>query len=128
MCNRNGLGYTGVTKDVPTTSKIVFVKPAATTPNHPGSDKIVKPGLSQVKRFVPTCYHCNMPGHIHPKCYKYIKILRTKKIEKHFYKQRTTPKIRIELDNKSPNRLWIKRSDLFCNVVYTFFKTTTTDS
>ena len=29
VCNRNGLGYTGVTNDVVTTSKTVFVKVAA---------------------------------------------------------------------------------------------------
>ena len=69
-----------------------------------------------------------MSGHIRPKCYKYIKFLKMKRIEKKNYVPRTTPKIKVELDNKSPNRLWIRRSDLFCNVVYISLKTVTTDS
>ena len=71
LCNRNGLGYTGVTNDVATTSKIVFVKAAATIQNHSGSGKIIKPALSKVKRFVPICHYCNKYGHIRPKCFKY---------------------------------------------------------
>ena len=50
-----------------------------------------------------------------------------KKNEKPFYVPRTTPKIKVELD-KSPNRLWIRRSDLFYNVAYTSLKAITTDS
>ena len=51
-----------------------------------------------------------------------------KKNEKSFYAPRTTPRIKVELDNKSPNKFWIRRSDLFCNVAYTSLKAVTTDS
>ena len=74
VCNRNGLGYTGVTNDVATTSKIVFVKAAVTSQNHFSSGKIIKPALPKVKRFVPICHYCNKSGHIRPKCLS-IKIL-----------------------------------------------------
>ena len=78
--------------------------------------------------FIPIYYYYNIHGHIRPKCYKYIKILRMKKNGKPFYRPRITPKIKIELDNKSPNRPWIRRSDLFCNVAYTSLKAVTTNS
>ena len=59
VCNRNGLGYTGVTNDVATTFKTVFVKAVTTTQNHSGSGsgKIIKPALPKVKRFVPICHY-----------------------------------------------------------------------
>ena len=128
VSDRNGLGYTGVTRDVATNSKTVFVKAAPTTPKLPIFGKTVKPAPPKVKRFVPTCHFCNIIGHIRPRCYKFIKFLRMKKNEKSFYAPRTTPKIKVELDNKSPNKLWIRRSDLFCNVAYTSLKAITTDS
>ena len=59
MNNRNGLGYTSVTRDVATTSKIVFVKAAATTPKPFVSSKFFKPAPPKVKKFVLTCYFCN---------------------------------------------------------------------
>ena len=65
--NRNGVGYTGVTRDVATTSKTVFAKAAATTPKPPDSGKIFKPAPPKVKRFVSTCHFCNMIGHIRPR-------------------------------------------------------------
>ena len=120
--NRNSFGYTSVTSDVAMTSKTVFVKGSATTPNHlvfgktfkptvtttPNHlvfGKTFKPALPKIKRFVRTCYFYNMPGHIHPRCYKYIKFLRMRRNEKPFYASRTTHKIKVELDNKLSNRL-----------------------
>ena len=67
------LGYTGVTNDVATTSKTVFVKAATTTQNPFDSGKIIKPALTKVKRFVPICHYCKKPGYIRPKCFKYKK-------------------------------------------------------
>ena len=32
------------------------------------------------------------------------------------------------MDNKSPNKLWIRISDLFCHIVYTSLKVVTIDS
>ena len=68
VSDRNSLGYTGVTRDVATNSKIVFVKAAPTTSKVPIFGKTIKPASLKVKRFVPTCYFCNMLGHIRPKC------------------------------------------------------------
>ena len=56
VCNQNGFGYTGITSDVETTSKTVFVKTTATTENHHVSSNIIKPTLSKVKRFVLVFY------------------------------------------------------------------------
>ena len=125
--NRNCLGYTGVISDVTMTSKTMLVKAAATTSKHLIFGKIFKPASPKVKRFFPTCYFYNMHGHIRPRCYKYIKFLKMKKNENFFYASRTTPKIKVELD-KSLNKLWIRRSDLFCNVAYTSLKAIITDS
>ena len=97
MNNQNGLGYIGVTNDVAMTSKTVFVKGSATTPNHHTFGKTFKPALLKIKRFVPIFYFCNMLGHIHPRCYKYIKFLRMRRNEKPFYASRTTHKIKVEL-------------------------------
>ena len=50
VCNRNGLGYIGVTNDVATTFKTVFVIAVATTQNHSDSGKIIKPALPKEKK------------------------------------------------------------------------------
>ena len=83
----------------------MYVKADATTQNHLVCSKIIKPVLPKVKRFVLVCYYCSMPGHICPKCYKLKNMLRMKKIEQPYYKPKNAPKIKIELDNKSPNSL-----------------------
>ena len=54
--NRNGLGYTDVTRDVAMTSKTIFFLAVATSPKPFVSGKIFKPALLKVKRFVPTCH------------------------------------------------------------------------
>ena len=112
VSDRNSLGYTGVTRDVAMNSKTGFVKATPTTSKAPIFGKTVKPTPPKVKKFVPTCHFCNIIGYIRPRCYKFIKFLRMKKNEKSFYAPRTTPRIKVELDNKSPNKFWIKRSDL----------------
>ena len=67
VSDRNGLGYTGITRDVATNSKTVFVKAAPTTSKAPIFGKTVKPTPPKVKKFVPTCYFCNMTSHIRPR-------------------------------------------------------------
>ena len=105
VCNQNGLGYTGVTNDVATTFKTVFVKAAATTQNHSGSGKIIKPALPKVKRFVPVCHYCNKSGHICPKYFKYKNIFRMNSVEQPYYKSRTAPKHKTDLKKKSVKKI-----------------------
>ena len=128
VCNRNGLGYIGVTNDVATTSKIVFVKATATTQNHFGSGKIIKPALPMVKRFVPICHYCKKPGHIRPKCFKYKNTFRMNSVEQPYYKSRTAPKHKIDLKNKFVKKIWVKKSYLNCYVASTSLKTVSIDS
>ena len=97
MCNRNGLCHTGVTNDVTTTSKTVFVKSTATTQNHFSSGKIIKPALPKVKKFVPICHYCKKSGYIRPKCFKYKNTFRMNSVEQPYYKSRTAPKHKINL-------------------------------
>ena len=87
MNNQNDLGYIGVTSDVVMTSKTVLVKATVTTPNHHIFGKTFKPAQPKVKMFVPICYFCKMPSHIHPKCYTSIKFLRMKRNENLFMHQ-----------------------------------------
>ena len=69
MNNQNGIGFSDVIDSVATKSKTVFVKAIPTPINPLMSGKIVRPPMLEVKvkRFVPICHFCNMPGHIHPK-------------------------------------------------------------
>ena len=126
VCNRNGLGYTGVTNDVATTSKTVFVKAAVTTQNHFGSGKIIKPTLPKVKKFVPICHYCNKSGHIRLKCFKYKNTFRMNSVEQPYYKSRTAPKHKTDLKNKSIKKIWVKKSDLNCYVASNSLKTVST--
>ena len=50
------------------------------------------------------------------------------RMEQPYFKPRTVPKHKIDLDNKSAKKLWIRRSDLFCHVAFTYFKVDSTDS
>ena len=129
MYNRNVIGYSGVVDSIAMTSNSVCEKCSNNNKSSGFFGKNAKPPLPdvKVKKFVLICHYCNMSGHIRPKCYKYKKILRMKKIEP-YYKPRTAPKIKIDLDNKLSNRLWIRRFDLFCNAFYISLKVVTIDS
>jgi len=78
--DKTGLEYVASTSDIPSSSKIVFVKP--TVPEHPpaytdkgkaviggedpvGIEIIKKP---PTKRSHPICHRCGVIGHIRPRC------------------------------------------------------------
>jgi hypothetical protein len=78
--NKTGLGYVASTSDIPSSSKIVFVK--RTVPELPPAyvdeGKAVMEGevpttaqppqKPSTRRKPPTCHHCGVSGHIRPKC------------------------------------------------------------
>jgi hypothetical protein len=78
--NKTRLGYVASTSDIPSTSKIVFVKPTVPEPppacvdkaktiiggKGPINAKIIK--KPPIKRSPPICPHCCVRGHIQPKC------------------------------------------------------------
>ena len=49
------------------------------------------------------------------------------KIEQFYSKPRTAFRIKIDLNDKPIKKLWIKKSNLFCHVAYTFMKAVTTN-
>ena len=68
-----------------------------------------------------------MLDHICPKYFKYENIFKMNRIEQPLYKLRTAPKLKINLDNKSAKKVWIRRSNLLCHVAYTSLKAVTSD-
>jgi hypothetical protein len=75
--DKTGLGYVAPSSDAPSTSKIVFVKPAVPEPpptaEDKGKDKINDdvPGTQKphyIKRS-PICHHCGLSGHVRPQCF-----------------------------------------------------------
>ena len=89
----------GVTNNVATTSKTMFVKTIVIRENCHVAGMNSNPPLSKVKmkRFVPICHFCNMPSHIHPKCFKYKNTFRMNRMVKSAYKRRTAHKHKIDL-------------------------------
>jgi hypothetical protein len=74
--DKTGLGYVAPSSDAPSTSKIVFVKPAVPEPplipEDKGKDKVNDdvPGTQKphsIKRS-PICHHCGLSGHVRPQC------------------------------------------------------------
>ena len=88
----------------------MFVKVAPTPANHPISGKNVRPLVPEVKvkKFVPIYHFYNMPGHIHPKYFKYKNTFKMNSVEQPYYKSRTVPKHKIDLKNKSVKKIWVK--------------------
>ena len=87
----------------------MFVKATATTQNHSGSSKIIKPTLLKVKKFVLICHYCKKPGHIRPKYFKYKNTFRMNSVEQPYYKSRTAPKNKTDMKNKSVKKIWMKK-------------------
>ena len=50
------------------------------------------------------------------------------RIEQPYYKPRTVPQLKIDLDNKPVKKLWIRKSYLFCHVAYTSMKAVATNA
>lgn len=67
-----GLDYTGECF----TSKTVFVKETTPLEPQPVISKKVPESRSRQGRFTTTCHYCYYPGHIQPRCYRYLNNLR----------------------------------------------------
>ncbi|KAI3462422.1 hypothetical protein Pfo_019085 [Paulownia fortunei] len=138
--NRQGVGYIDEctnTKMDPK-SKIEFVKSTVAKPSifDSGNKKVFQ--KSRPRKYVPICHYCHIPGHIRPKCFKLKNDLwngkhvrtsfsgqfehRAKSTSKH------TPKIKIPLKGYFPRRIWIRKSDLRCNVANISLKASTCES
>jgi hypothetical protein len=71
-----GLGYVAPSTDTPSTSRIVFVKPAIPEPPPTAEDKRKDkinggvPGTQKPPsiRKSPICHHCGLSGHVRPQC------------------------------------------------------------
>jgi len=78
---KTGLGYVACSSDIPSTSRIAFVKPTVPEPPSVGLDqgKEVTDGdisasatVTQkppIIRRPPICHHCGLNGHIRPQCF-----------------------------------------------------------
>ena len=86
------------------------------------------PPKDKLKKIVPICHFCNMPSHIHPKCFKYKNTFRMNRMKQPYYKPRTAPKHKINLKNKFINKIWVKKSDLNCCVASNSLNAVSTDS
>ncbi|KAI3463760.1 hypothetical protein Pfo_020423 [Paulownia fortunei] len=102
--NHQGISYVGEcsnTKMDPK-SKIKFVKSTVTKPSifNSGKKKVFQ--KLRLRRYVPICHYCHIPGHIRPKCFK--------------------------LKNNLWNGKHIKKSDLWCNIANISLKASTCES
>ena len=94
---QSGLGYNTIIDSITKEQKTVVVKATSTTALQLVSGKKVISTVaeSKVNKFVPICYFYNFPSHIHPKCYKYKKILWMNKIEQPYYKPMTASRTKM---------------------------------
>ena len=62
--------------------------------------------------FIPTCHYCRRPGHIRPRCFKYIKAIKQERIPKPISTKcfKRTPKSKVEV--QKTKKVWIRKSDL----------------
>ncbi|XP_024028691.1 uncharacterized protein LOC112093781 [Morus notabilis] len=116
-CDRHGLGYTVECS----TSKTVFVKETHASEPRTTLNKKVIISPPRRKRFVPICHYCGLAGHIRPRCYKYLNALKRGMLMNppNSANSRRTPKARIDVQNKFPRRVWVRKSDLRCHRTYT---------
>ncbi|XP_024019486.1 uncharacterized protein LOC112091030 [Morus notabilis] len=74
------------------------------------------------------CQSSNFPGHIQPRCYKYLNALKRGMHLTSPNVARQTPKRKINGDNRSTRKVWVRKSDLSCHAAYTSLKASTTNS
>ncbi|XP_024019817.1 uncharacterized protein LOC112091153 [Morus notabilis] len=118
-----GLGYSGECQS----SNSVFVKEKTQAKTKiPHSKTIIH--ASRQKPFIPICYYCSFPGHIRPQCYKYLNALKQGMHLNSPNVARKTPRRKIDGDNRSTRKVWVRKSDLRFYVAYTFLKASTTNS
>ncbi|KAI3470733.1 hypothetical protein Pfo_027396 [Paulownia fortunei] len=135
--NRQGINYIGEcsnTKMYPK-SKIEFVKSTVSKPSIIDYGKKKNFQKPRPRRYVPICHYCHISSHIYP---KYFELKNNLQNEKHvrtsFSGQfehglksasKHTPKIKIQLKDDFPRRIWIRKSDLRCNVANISLKAST---
>jgi hypothetical protein len=74
--DKTGLGYVALSSDIPSSSKIVFVKPTVPEPPPTVEDKKKEkvnddvPGIQEPHsiRRPPIFHHCGLSGHVRPQC------------------------------------------------------------
>ncbi|XP_012840836.1 PREDICTED: uncharacterized protein LOC105961139 [Erythranthe guttata] len=73
------------------------------------------------KRFIPTCFFCQNPGHIRPRCFKYLKLVK-KLVARSLYSARVgyfpspsqKPKNKIDISNRPQQKIWVEKSTFKC--------------
>ncbi|KAI3456997.1 hypothetical protein Pfo_013660 [Paulownia fortunei] len=123
--NRQGIGYIGecLNINMDPKSKIEFVKRIVAKPSIFDSRKKKVFQKPRSRKYIPICHYCHILGP------KYSKLKNDLWNEKHvrtsFSRQfehgpksasKHTPKIKIQLKDDFPCRIWIRKSDFRCNV------------
>ncbi|KAI3462099.1 hypothetical protein Pfo_018762 [Paulownia fortunei] len=138
--NHQGIGYIGECSNtkMDLKLKIEFVKitVAKLSIFDFGKKKIFQ--KPRPKRYIAICHYCHISGHIHLKCFKLKNDLwNGKHVRTSFFGQfehepnsasKHTPKIKIQLTNDFPRKIWIKKYDLRCNVANISLKASTCES
>ncbi|XP_012837630.1 PREDICTED: uncharacterized protein LOC105958166 [Erythranthe guttata] len=86
------------------------------------------------KRFIPTCFFCQNPGHIRPRCFKYLKLVK-KLVARSLYSARADyfpspsqkPKNKIDISNRPQQKIWVEKSTFKCLSAITSLKASTTN-
>ncbi|XP_012834159.1 PREDICTED: uncharacterized protein LOC105955000 [Erythranthe guttata] len=86
------------------------------------------------KRFIPTCFFCQNPGHIRPRCFKYLKLVK-KLVARSLYSARADyfpspsqkPKNKIDISNRPQQKIWVEKFTFKCLSAITSLKASTTN-
>ncbi|XP_012850949.1 PREDICTED: uncharacterized protein LOC105970659 [Erythranthe guttata] len=109
--------------------KINFVKQASVTQT---VATVEATKHNSKKRFIPTCFFCQNPGHIRPRCFKYLKLVK-KLVARSLYSARAgyfpspsqKPKNKIDISNRPQQKIWVEKSTFKCLSAITSLKTST---
>ncbi|EXB26569.1 hypothetical protein L484_012563 [Morus notabilis] len=123
--DRYGLGYIGESS----MSKTVFVKKMSAPKPPTSSTKKVTISSPRHRKFVPTCHYYRLPGHIRPRCYKYLNALEKCMLinPPNSANLKKTPNVKINVKNNFSKRVWIRKSDMRCHKAYTSLEACTND-
>ncbi|XP_012841324.1 PREDICTED: uncharacterized protein LOC105961635 [Erythranthe guttata] len=86
------------------------------------------------KKFIPTCFFCQKLGHIRPRCFKYLKLVK-KLVARSLYSARADyfpspsqkPKNKIDISNRPQQKIWVEKSTSKCLSAITSLKASTTN-